>query len=64
MKKIVTIFILLVTISSVFAQKNYPILTLDECGATTLIYDEPIMAVVEILMMFLIWLFTILKKRR
>ena len=47
MKKIVTIFILLVTISSVFAQKNYPILTLDECGATTLIYDEPIMAVVE-----------------
>ena len=47
MKKLTIIFTLLVTVCGVFAQTNYPILTLEECGATTLINDEPIMAVIE-----------------
>lgn len=47
MRKLFILFIALGCFVAANAQKNYPILTLEEIGATTIISDEVIMVVVE-----------------
>lgn len=47
MKKIFILFLTLGCFITTQAQKNYPILTLEEIGAVAIISDEPIMVVVE-----------------
>lgn len=47
MKKIYTLLLALCCFATVNAQKNYPILTLEEIGAATIINNEVLMVVIE-----------------
>ncbi len=47
MKKLITLLSLIIIVICVDAQTNYPVLTLEECGAVTIINEGSIMAVVE-----------------